>query len=201
MKKCKNYAVCGFEGDQTSFYSYMDSKNGKTKYKTMCPPCFTAWNRERSHVNYLKNRDRVLNKQKEQLQNDPELKARRLQYHKNYTATHKVERQEYLKGYWTKSVSRFKKAKTSAKHRGISWSLSPEDFEKVTSQPCYYCSNEFCNPVVLGSGLDRLDPSKGYESSNVVSCGKACNTLKMNILSPEETKVAITAILAYRHSL
>jgi hypothetical protein len=200
MKKCKNYEVCGFEGEQTDFYFYLDSRSGKVRYKNRCPPCFKAWNKERSHANYQKDRESVLKRQKAQRQN-PESKERRRKYQRNYGATHRAEHQEYLQSYWKKPESRFKKARTAARHRGIDWLLSLEEFERVSSQPCYYCSNEFCNPVALGSGLDRLDNSKGYEMGNVVSCGKTCNTLKMNILTPEETKIAIKAILAYRLTL
>lgn len=47
-------------------------------------------------------------------------------------------------------------------------------------------------------GLDRLDNSKGYEITNIVSCCTTCNYLRGDLLSPEETIVAVQAILKFR---
>ena len=53
-------------------------------------------------------------------------------------------------------------------------------------------------PVKRSTGLDRLDSDGCYELTNVVSCCYSCNTIKNNILTPEETKIAVKAILDFR---
>lgn len=198
MKQCKNYNTCGFEANKTDFPTYISSKNGRTYYKNMCAPCFKIWNKEHSKIHYLKNRESVLAKQKDRVKNDPKWKSLRIKQSKRWQLLNKDYYQKHRKDHAKKNSSRFCRAKSKAKSRNLLWTLSFEDYKKITSQDCYYCSYKLCDPVELGVGLDRLDNSKGYELDNVVSCGKLCNTLRMNILTPEETKVAIAAIIAYR---
>ena len=96
-------------------------------------------------------------------------------------------------------IYRFRRAKYAAKQRKILFSLTFDQFSEIVVLPCFYCDNKFCQPVIEGSGLDRLDNSKGYEFDNVVSCGYRCNILKLNDLTIEETKTAINAILELRN--
>lgn len=58
-----------------------------------------------------------------------------------------------------------------AKRRGYSFNLSIKQFEKLTSQKCFYCGD-------TGGGIDRKINSIGYEIKNCVPCCKTCNFLK-----------------------
>jgi hypothetical protein len=82
--------------------------------------------------------------------------------------------------------------------RKISFTLTLEEYEKIIVEPCYYCAYELGEPVKIAGGLDRIDNSKGYEPGNVVSCCAACNIMRGDNLTPEETRIAAQAIIAYR---
>jgi hypothetical protein len=66
------------------------------------------------------------------------------------------------------------------------WSIGFEDYVKLISQPCFYC--EFPNNVETKIGLDKLDPKRGYELDNVVSCCIECNIVRGDRFSVEEMK-------------
>lgn len=102
------------------------------------------------------------------------------------------------KKYRGKPKRRFANAKRVASKRGLLWSISFEEYLNLITQPCYYCNFEFGKPIEVGSGLDRLDNFNGYELSNVVSCCGACNLIRNHFLTPEEMKVAMLAVIAYR---
>lgn len=84
--------------------------------------------------------------------------------------------------------------KRKSKEKNVEFSLSVEDFVKITSLPCFYCGNEprpyakgdkQDNGVFIGNGLDRVDNMNGYTKDNVVSCCTQCNWAK-NVQSQEE---------------
>ena len=95
---------------------------------------------------------------------------------------------------------RFSSAQRTAKYRGIKWDITFEDYVCIIENPCHYCGNKLGEPSRRSSGLDRLNSDGCYEVNNVVSCCFVCNVMKGAHLSPEETKVAVKAILAYRES-
>lgn len=76
----------------------------------------------------------------------------------------------------------------TAKLRYLSWELNEESFRTLILGDCFYCGvhpnrstqDRFGN-VVLYNGVDRLDSSQGYISSNVVSCCKICNYMKRSL--------------------
>lgn len=87
--------------------------------------------------------------------------------------------------------------KNRAKINGIKFELEMSLFKVLTSVPCFYC-NKPPSQIKQGSsrtlhgktyssykynGIDRVYPSEGYVSGNVVSCCKTCNYAKhtMNI--------------------
>jgi 5-methylcytosine-specific restriction endonuclease McrA len=88
-------------------------------------------------------------------------------------------------------------AKAVAKHRGKEWTLSKQLHEYLLRQPCYYCGGKL-NPT--GSGLDRIDNTRGYHPDNVVPCCYDCNSIKGDRLTQEETLAAVAAIKAVRAS-
>lgn len=93
--------------------------------------------------------------------------------------------------------ARFTIAKAAAKQSGHIWGLSLEEFSELNSRPCNYCGGPL---PTKGRGLDRLDNSRGYLMGNVTPCCTVCNTVRGAHFSPEETKVAIQAVKAFRLS-
>jgi hypothetical protein len=79
---------------------------------------------------------------------------------------------------------RYSANRWEAKRRGKTWSLSKDDYLRLVKETCHYCG--LPNKVAYGVGLDRLDNTRGYERSNVVSCCDICNTVRNDIFSYEE---------------
>ena len=80
----------------------------------------------------------------------------------------------------------------NAKIRGLDWNLEVQQVSDLISQPCYYCGAEKGNTLrtpnlrgkpeeLVYSGIDRIDPAKGYFLGNVVPCCKRCNTAKLDM--------------------
>lgn len=73
-----------------------------------------------------------------------------------------------------------------AKTRGLEFSLTKEDFKKLTSGDCFYCGIEpkqiyrgsSCKTYYTYNGVDRQINGKGYTLSNCVSCCGVCNDMK-----------------------
>lgn len=73
-----------------------------------------------------------------------------------------------------------------AKRRNLEFSLTENEFGKLTKENCYYCgkipSNIHGNKKFKGdyiyNGLDRVDNNLGYILSNVVPSCKNCNLAK-----------------------
>ena len=79
--------------------------------------------------------------------------------------------------------------KRHAKDRNLAWDLSFEEVEMLIQQPCFYCGaigsnfkiTKICKEGFHHNGIDRVDSSKGYFSSNVVPCCKICNKAKSDM--------------------
>lgn len=81
---------------------------------------------------------------------------------------------------------------SNAKTRGHLWSLSPDEFFRLTVGDCHYCGappghTKAVPPRKSGiqngahytyNGIDRVDSSVGYTLSNCVSCCSICNLAK-----------------------
>lgn len=107
---------------------------------------------------------------------------------------------QYDDKYNSSLKGRYNTAKGNAKRRGKSFTISFEDFCNEINKPCYYCNNEIGDKSITGSGLDRVDNTKGYDLDNIKSCCKVCNTIKGNFLTTEETMIAVKAIIDFRKS-
>jgi hypothetical protein len=72
------------------------------------------------------------------------------------------------------------KYKKQAINRKLSWKLSEERFDELTSGRCHYCGLPPSNKRKLFaySGIDRKNSTVGYVEGNVVPCCKTCNWLK-----------------------
>jgi hypothetical protein len=93
----------------------------------------------------------------------------------------RAARNSVLKGY-----------KTKATKRGLVWTLSEEEFDKITEALCFFCNSapsNCCSPAkTYGefryNGIDRISNSEGYTLTNVVSCCWMCNWMKRNLSVP-----------------
>ncbi len=63
--------------------------------------------------------------------------------------------------------------KRSARLRGYSFNLTPEQFAKICEQPCHYCGD-----LDDYNGIDRKDNNIGYELENCLPCCTTCNYAK-----------------------
>jgi 5-methylcytosine-specific restriction endonuclease McrA len=117
--------------------------------------------------------------------------------HKTWVANNPERYRELVRKYNRKPSNRMASAKQAAKKRGYAWVLSRVEFEAIISNPCHYCEGAIS---VTGSGIDRLDNTKGYELSNCVPCCRECNRLKGDQYTPEETKAMVTLVKHMRAS-
>lgn len=104
---------------------------------------------------------------------------------------HKAQRDRQLrspKGRWST-------LKTSAKKRGLSVTITFEDHQAALKSSCHWCDREL---APSGSGLDRLDNSRGYEPGNVVPCCKNCNAFRGDNLDVEEAEAVFKALKKVR---
>ena len=104
---------------------------------------------------------------------------------------------------------RYKEYILSAKQRHKEWSLSYNDFCKISTGNCYYCGQEAqlqfrtqsgCNTALEGkiNGIDRIDPEGGYTIDNCVPCCSHCNMMKMHYSKDSFLKQVVRI---YNHSI
>ncbi len=114
--------------------------------------------------------------------------------HQAFDKTEK--RKQYRKAYnhWRRTTvkGRYDHYKSSAKEKGLEFSISIEDFEDWLLTSCTYCGFE---GVV---GLDRIDNDKGYTQHNVVPCCSLCNKTRSNNFTREEFRIIGLAIKKIR---
>lgn len=78
--------------------------------------------------------------------------------------------------------NRYNIYKKGAKSRNLEFGLSIEQFNELTSAPCYYCG-EYYKQDYFGNkynGLDRVNSKLGYSYNNVVPCCEFCNRMKLD---------------------
>lgn len=87
--------------------------------------------------------------------------------------------------------------KSSAKSRGVPFSLSREQFEDLAEKVCHYCGSPPSNTatrrkrgkqvgeVFVYNGLDRVDPDGPYSVDNCVPCCWTCNNAKAGLALAE----------------
>jgi len=74
-----------------------------------------------------------------------------------------------------------------ARKVGRKFTISFDEFLKISSMNCYYCGALPSNRVTgrgnngefIYQGMDRIDNTKGYEKDNIVPCCILCNRAKM----------------------
>lgn len=89
-----------------------------------------------------------------------------------------------IKRYQSSLKGRYAMLKVVAKKRNIPMSITQQYYKGLLSKPCSYCKEALT--ISYGSGLDRLDNTRGYEVGNVVACCQECNRIKSNKYTPEQ---------------
>jgi len=123
----------------------------------------------RTRLYYAGNREKILARLKVKRCSDLEgARARE----KAWRAPHLARLN--LKNSWF--INRYRHLKYRAKRRGVSLSLSREQYlEKISGAFCHYCQGPLSKS---GSGLDRKNSALGYSQENSVPCCKTCNLVK-----------------------
>jgi hypothetical protein len=66
--------------------------------------------------------------------------------------------------------------------RGITWTLTPEQFIDIITKPCVYCGtdpDQANNPARMRhSGLDRVESHIGYTPDNCIAACSICRAMK-----------------------
>lgn len=75
----------------------------------------------------------------------------------------------------SKPRSRYSQLTYLANRRKLAMEIPYEAFCELIQLPCHYCGDRINEQ---GSGLDRVDNSKGYLLTNVVTCCGLCNKVK-----------------------
>lgn len=112
--------------------------------------------------------------------------------------TWRTKNKEELKAKQRTPERRFATSKYDAKRRGIEFNLTFEQWHTEVQKTCHYCRDLLGKRSETTVGLDRLDNTKGYVAGNVVSACIACNKIKLDIFTSEETAVMVNALLAFR---
>lgn len=79
--------------------------------------------------------------------------------------------------------------KRNSKKENVIFDLSFEYFNELIVSNCFYCNSSPSNQRKNSSfrnnfkytGIDKVDPSKGYTTDNCVPCCRKCNVAKNNM--------------------
>ena len=71
--------------------------------------------------------------------------------------------------------------KYGARKRGLSFTISFAQFQKLWGNDCYYCGDK-----IEFIGIDRKDNKQGYTTKNIVACCFPCNQMKGSKFSEQE---------------
>ena len=71
---------------------------------------------------------------------------------------------------------RWSQFKSGASRRNISVDIDKRQYTQLICSPCHYCAR--APAAAFRIGIDRIDSSKAYTSSNCVSCCNSCNFMK-----------------------
>lgn len=104
------------------------------------------------------------------------------------------------RAYFRSARGRYNGAKRTAKQGKKLFLLTESEYTSIVNLPCHYCEGYFKRSV-YGIGLDRISNEKYYEAGNVLPCCTFCNKLRSNLLTVDETKIVIKALISYKIGL
>lgn len=130
---------------------------------------------------YLKNRAKKLAYRKEYYAKNKEkaIADSKAWYAENKAVALAKQKVRYSKIRDTPE-QRLREYQSSAKARGVVFSLTMEQFVSFWQQPCFYGGES-----IKTIGLDRVDSNLGYVVGNVVPCCRGCNIAKLDGTSQE----------------
>lgn len=103
-----------------------------------------------------------------------EHKAERVKHVQAYVRRNKDKVSKYNSKYGGSLAGFWRRYRHRAKKAGYEITITLQDFQKITDEPCKYCGeNE------RQRGIDRVDNKKGYIIGNCVGCCGKCNMMKM----------------------
>jgi hypothetical protein len=170
---------------------------------------------------YIKKRQEISSKNKEKwelIKNNPEKYKKRLEYIHNKTKEYRAEKtKQRLAKCWKAAaiskyrnilkeddikliISKYNSTKHKAKSRKIEFDLDFDYYFNLIIKGCHYSGQNLLKEPG-GTGLDRIDNSKGYIKHNVLPCIGWVNKMRMDNLTVEETKIAVNAVLDYRFKM
>jgi len=94
----------------------------------------------------------------------------------------------------------------AARRRGLAFSLSLDEFKRLTSSACFYCGEPPAQTTrqvrvksrYLYNGIDRQDNNDGYVNGNCVPACGVCNYMKHDFAVEEF--IARCILIAQRHN-
>ncbi|AKI80156.1 hypothetical protein QJ850_gp543 [Acanthamoeba polyphaga mimivirus] len=95
--------------------------------------------------------------------------------------------------YNTISSDKYMRYKSVAIEKGLEFTLTKQEFEKLVESNCYYCDCKYKNTI---NGIDRIDNNIGYILDNCVTACSMCNNMK-NTLNVETFIVMCMTIANY----
>jgi organic radical activating enzyme len=123
----------------------------------------------------------------------PELAALRKTYNISLTITEFSALDQYQEDITISVAELWRCVQKNAYTRGILFTLSEADFERLIIQSCIYCGFHSASRL---NGIDRIDNNKGYLLSNCIPCCKMCNVIK-NMQHPLEFLDKVNGIVEY----
>ena len=144
---------------------------------------------------YQKNKTKITKKQREKYK-DPKIRKRKQEINRKS----RIKNRDKILARNRLPKRRYRVLKRYAKERDLPCTLTEKQFAELVMQKCTYCANQLASPTNnTGVGLDRIDNNKGYDIDNVVPCCLICNRVRNDHFTPEETKIAVEAVIAFRN--
>lgn len=112
----------------------------------------------------------------------PEVKEKKKLDQRAAYGTEKVQTYEHGRRRTVKS--RYMRSKYNAGVRKKEFTLSLEEYTELVTKNCRYCNSDISQET--GSGLDRIDNTKGYVPGNCSPACKSCNRIRSLSMSADE---------------
>lgn len=182
MKKC---AECGQKKNLDQFYK---NRTRKDKHSELCIPCKKRLDREY----YQLNRDKILGQQKERSstrkkekreydkQHYKENRERLLSQSLRWHAEHREEDKVYHIKHNRTPQGKFSAYKASAKEKGVPFDLTLEDHFTPEAPNTFWQKPCLFGCAIDTIGIDRIDSSKGYTTSNTQNLCENHNKMKLD---------------------